>query len=117
YSFPDIVGHFLKKKNPLRVLSLSRYAITKIQVSLGNSLHLRYLNLSHTTIEELPDFACDCYNLETLILSWCRSLRKLPIKIVKLVHLRHLDIRESSVTEMPADFGELKSLQVLTSFV
>ncbi|XP_052115459.1 putative disease resistance RPP13-like protein 1 [Arachis duranensis] len=117
YSFPDIVGHFLKKKNPLRVLSLSRYAITKIQVSLGNSLHLRYLNLSHTIIEELPDFVCECYNLETLILSWCRSLRKLPEEIVKLVHLRHLDIRESNVTEMPADFGNLESLQVLTSFV
>ncbi|MED6149882.1 hypothetical protein PIB30_066888 [Stylosanthes scabra] len=117
YSFPAAVGNFLKKKNPLRVLSLSRYAIAGTQVSPGNSLHLRYLNLSHTTIEELPDFVCECYNLETLILSSCGSLRKLPIQIVKLVLLRHLDIRGSSVTEMPAYFGELKSLQMLTSFV
>ncbi|MED6216705.1 hypothetical protein PIB30_010145 [Stylosanthes scabra] len=70
----------------------------------GRSLRqLSMMNLSHTTIEDLPDFVCECYNLETLILSWCRSLRKLPLKIVKLVHLRNLDIKESSNVTSPTE--------------
>ncbi|XP_057749250.1 putative disease resistance protein At3g14460 [Arachis stenosperma] len=117
YAFTRMVQDLLEKQNPLRVLSLSYYEITKFPVSIGNSLHLRYLNLANTTIECLPPDVCSWYNLETLILSGCRRLSKLPDNMFKLINLRHLDISGSKVMEMPAEFGRLNSLQVLTDFI
>ncbi|XP_061350054.1 putative disease resistance RPP13-like protein 1, partial [Gastrolobium bilobum] len=84
---------------------------------VGNLMHLRYLDLSYTAIEHLPDSVSTLYNLETLLLLGCRRLTMLPANMSNLVNLRHLDISGSRVTEMPAKFGRLKSLQVLTSFV
>nr|POF11751.1 putative disease resistance rpp13-like protein 1 [Quercus suber] len=108
---------WLQIPKQLRVVSFSGHSITELPEILGQLIHLRYLDLSHTLIRELPRSTCSLYNLQTLLLSSCHNLTVLPDNIGDLVNLRHLDVTETSLREMPLEFGRLKSLQVLTEFV
>nr|KYP59764.1 Putative disease resistance RPP13-like protein 1 [Cajanus cajan] len=125
--YPNLRRHYLSNKllfdllpamARLRVLSLSHYNnITEVPESIGNLTHLRYLDLSNTKIERLPDATCKLYNLQTLLLSKCWLLTELPEKIGNLVNLRHLDITDTELKEIPVQIAELKNLQTLSNFV
>ena len=91
--------------------------LTELPDSICTLKQLRYFNLSHTAIKVLPESVCTLYNLQTLLLSCCRSLIELPANMGWLVNFRHLDISETNVIEMPLQLGRLKSLQTLTSFI
>ncbi|KAK0575073.1 hypothetical protein LWI29_033656 [Acer saccharum] len=78
----------------LRALSLPDCKIFEFPDIFGNLKHLRFLDFSRTEIEALPKSTCFLYNLQTLILSDCAKLM-----------------------EMPPEFGRLKNLQILTTFV
>uniref|UniRef100_A0A2N9HL93 Disease resistance RPP13-like protein 1 n=1 Tax=Fagus sylvatica TaxID=28930 RepID=A0A2N9HL93_FAGSY len=113
-----MIDDLLLKFKCLRVLSFSTYKNMKhLPTSVGNLKHLRYLDLSHTSIKQLPDSVCSLYNLQTLLLSECKSLTELPTKMERLVNLRHLDISRTNLKEMPLQMGKLRNLQKLTTFV
>ncbi|XP_028101635.1 putative disease resistance protein RGA4 [Camellia sinensis] len=85
--------------------------------SIGNSKHLRYLNLSHSGFERLPDSICNLLNLQTLILEHCRNLERLPQNIMYLRSLRHLFLLGCPLIEMPPKIGQLTNLKTLNEFV
>ncbi|KAK2386252.1 putative disease resistance RPP13 protein [Trifolium repens] len=113
-----VVDDLLPTLKRLRVLSLSNYGnITKLPDTIGNLLQLRYLDLSYTGIESLPETICNLYNLQTLILSSCWGLTELPVHMGNLVNLRHLDITDTNIKEFPVEIARLEDLQTLTVFV
>ncbi|WRX12499.1 NB-ARC - like 10 [Theobroma cacao] len=117
YISNQVLNDLLPKLKYLRVLSLQWYHLTMLPNVIGDLVHLRYLNFSHTPITTLPDSICKLYNLETLILRECYHLKEFPSKMRFLINLRHLDIiGANSLKRMPMGIGELTSLQTLTRF-
>ncbi|XP_059440552.1 putative disease resistance RPP13-like protein 1 [Corylus avellana] len=113
-----VSNDLLPKLRCLRVLSLSHYEnVASLPDSIGKIKQLRYLDISFTAIERLPDSLCKLINLQTLNLSCCYSLVGLPRDMWKLINLRHLDITRTDIMEMPIQLGSLRSLQTLTKFI
>ncbi|KAJ0672796.1 putative P-loop containing nucleoside triphosphate hydrolase, leucine-rich repeat domain superfamily [Helianthus annuus] len=116
YLSNKILTDLLPEVPQLRVLSLSGFRISEVPESIGTLRHLRYLNLSRTRITHLPEKVCNLYNLQTLILSGCDRLTKLPNNLLKLKNMRHLDVRDAPLLfQMLSGIGELKSLQITLS--
>ncbi|GLT38506.1 hypothetical protein SLA2020_127510 [Shorea laevis] len=117
-SISNVVVHdWLPKLRCLRALSLESYQINKLPDSIGDLIHLKYLNLSETLIVSLPE-SVGFLQLQTLLLSNCRELLKLPVTIGNLIHLHHLDIEgTSSLKEMPSEISNLKNLLTLSKLI
>ncbi|XP_020991745.1 putative disease resistance RPP13-like protein 1 isoform X1 [Arachis duranensis] len=110
----------LEQLKCLRVLSFKIFSDDEnlLHRSIGELIHLRYLDLSYTSIVTLPESLSCLYNLQTLKLRECRNLKKLPSKMQNLVNLRHLDVFGSiSVEEMPKKMSKLKDLQFLSDYI
>lgn len=102
----------------LRVLSFSRFPnLDALPDSIGELIHLRYLDLSFTKIMTLPESLCNLYNLQTLKLRHCYHLKRLPNDMHNLVNLRHLSLIGTRLEEMPRKMSKLKNLQHLSRFV
>ncbi|QHO25263.1 Putative disease resistance RPP13-like protein [Arachis hypogaea] len=108
--------HLLEELKCLRVLSFKSFSHEEdlLHDTIGELIHLRYLDLSNTSVVTLPESLCDLYNLQTLKLRECENLEKLPSNMQNLVNLRHLDIENTDLEEMPKGMGKLKDLQTLT---
>ncbi|KAJ9685229.1 hypothetical protein PVL29_017308 [Vitis rotundifolia] len=114
-----VLQDILPKMWCLRVLSVCAYRITDLPKSIGNLKHLRYLDLSFTRIQKLPESVCCLCNLQTMMLRECLELDELPSNMGKLINLRYLDIHGCrSLREMSSHgIDRLKSLQRLTQFI
>lgn len=86
----------------------------RLPESISKCVHLRYLNISSTTIATVPEFLCKLYHLQVLNLSGCR-LGKLPSRMNNLVNLRHLTAANQTISAI-TDIGRLKCLQKLPTF-
>ncbi|XP_024030966.1 putative disease resistance RPP13-like protein 1 isoform X2 [Morus notabilis] len=102
----------------LRALCLSNLDIIILPDSIGNLKHLRYFDLSwNDNIKEIPNTLCRLYNMQTLRLSKCGQLTRLPKDMGNLVNLRHLEIEDVPLEKMPPMMRNMKDLQTLCQFV
>lgn len=101
----------------LRELNLSWILLETLPSSLGDLIHLRYLNLTGNYMKELPKSIIRLHNLQTLILVLCHQLLSLPRDIIRLPNLRHLDTQDChKLTYLPSGIGQLTSLRTLGMF-
>ncbi|KAK9137580.1 hypothetical protein Sjap_008174 [Stephania japonica] len=103
----------------LRVLGLSGFKGCNFPSSSHCKLkHLRYRDLSFTSIESLPRWVTRLFHLQTLKLLGCEKLTELPEDLKNLKKLRHLFVDEyGKWKKMPQAIGELHQLQTLPIFV
>ncbi|KAL5096763.1 hypothetical protein RYX36_001090 [Vicia faba] len=102
----------------LRVLKFGNFeGFDAFLDSIDELIHLRYLDLSFTSIKMLPESLCNLYNLQTLKLHGCNNLTRLPNDMQNLVNLRHLEISGTKLKEMPREMSKLINLQHLGCFV
>ncbi|CAN1168640.1 Disease resistance protein RGA2 [Linum perenne] len=103
----------------LRVLSLNRVCVKIVPATIHKLKHLRYLDLSHSEMEMLPDDEIlTLVNLQVLFLHWYSKLRQLPQNIGKLSNLAYLGLDGcSSLSWIPAGIRKLTYLRELSLFV
>nr|AFE48138.1 powdery mildew resistance protein Pm3 [Triticum dicoccoides]AFE48139.1 powdery mildew resistance protein Pm3 [Triticum dicoccoides]AFE48140.1 powdery mildew resistance protein Pm3 [Triticum dicoccoides]AFE48141.1 powdery mildew resistance protein Pm3 [Triticum dicoccoides] len=80
--------------------------------------HLRYLDLSESSIKALPEDISILYNLQVLDLSYCNYLDRLPRQMKYMTSLCHLYTHGCrNLKSMPPGLENLTKLQTLTVFV
>ena len=115
--FNILVHELFSKFKFLRVLSLNGYSqLSEVPNSVGDLKHLCSIDLSYTHIQKLPDSICLLYNLLIMKMNFCSFLEELPSNLHKLTKLNCLEFEHTNVRKMPMHFGELKNLQVLSTF-
>ncbi|OMO73329.1 hypothetical protein COLO4_27159 [Corchorus olitorius] len=104
------------KQKHLRALEVRDYQAMKI--SIDNFRHVRYLNLTDSDVQIVPESISSLRNLQTLNLRYCHRLQMLPEGLSDLKNLIYVDITECyALTCMPAGLGKLLSLRTLSRFI
>ncbi|XP_052111032.1 disease resistance protein RPS2 isoform X5 [Arachis duranensis] len=100
----------------LKVLMLHRNAdLTKIPSSFFYHMPLLcILNLSYTSVRELPCSLFFLEQLRELYLKGCECFMKLPPEIGNLEKLEKLDLDETQITHLPKEVQKLTNIQSLT---
>ncbi|KAJ4840645.1 hypothetical protein Tsubulata_033201 [Turnera subulata] len=99
----------------LRVLDVEDTRIKSLPDEVGDLIHLTYLGLKGTDLNELPEGLGNLRALQTLDITWCGYLTALPPAILNLERLRHLKICKNVPVEGMElqGIGKLKSLLTL----
>jgi Leucine-rich repeat (LRR) protein len=96
----------------LKVLKLDKNSFDIVPKEISQLIHLKELSFRNTPIEELPEEIGQLKNLEVLNLSYCQSLKKLPVAIGELSNLKKL-ILWSFKGEVPTSISKLANLEEL----
>ncbi|XP_073106970.1 putative disease resistance protein RGA3 [Elaeis guineensis] len=106
-----------RKLRSLRVLDLSGTTINNLPTSLGDLVHLRSLDLHSTPIRDIPESIGNLRNLQFLTLHNCKYLHSLPNGVLGLISLRNLDVTDTPLDGLPMGIGRLQQLNVIRGFV
>ncbi|RYR35558.1 hypothetical protein Ahy_A10g050700 [Arachis hypogaea] len=100
----------------LKVLMLQNNAdLTKIPSLFFDHMPLLcILNLSYTSVRELPRSLFFLEQLRELYLKGCECFMKLPPEIGNLKKLEKLDLDETQITHLPKEVQKLTNMQSLT---
>ncbi|KAG5227335.1 disease resistance protein [Salix suchowensis] len=99
-------------------LSLREELLEKLPKSICDLKHLRYLDVSNSSIQKLPEGITSLQNLQTLDLRYCSRLIKLPQGMKHMKSLVYLDIRGcDGLRFMPVGMGQLMRLRKLSLFI
>ncbi|KAM1434701.1 hypothetical protein ACFX2I_042756 [Malus domestica] len=119
-SIAMIDSNFILQLKYLRTLNLSYSSISEVPKEICELIHLRHIDLSwNHGFKRLPDSICELYNLYTMRLLSCWSLEKLPDNMGKLISLKYLDVLGCHKLEyLPKGIRRLKkSLKTVDGFV
>ncbi|KAK7336561.1 hypothetical protein VNO77_17106 [Canavalia gladiata] len=98
----------------LRFLDLSDSTYETLPDSIGKLKHLRYLDIRRNKkLKRLPDSICKLQNLQFLFLSWCTEIETLPKGLRKLSSLREFKITTKQSLLPENELANFR-LQVLT---
>ncbi|XP_021291640.1 putative disease resistance protein RGA3 [Herrania umbratica] len=115
FSKVNVFNDALRDFKSLRILNFCDAMINDLPTFLGRVKHLRYLDVSGTSITELPQSIDRLFNLQTLRFMHCKHLEMLPEGLGNLVSLRHIYFNDEKL--MPVQIGCLTSLRTLPLFV
>jgi len=98
----------------LRYLDLSDSSFETLPNSIAKLEHLRALDLSHNCkIKYLPQSICKLQNLQVLELGGCTELETLPKRLGKMISLRQLIITTKQFVLSENEFARLNHLRTL----
>ncbi|QHN84488.1 hypothetical protein HN51_039034 [Arachis hypogaea] len=98
----------------LRYLDLSNSTCETLPESIGMLKHLRYISLcNNKRIKRLPNSICKLQNLQVLRLDGCSNLETVPEKLRKLISLQRLEITTKQSILPESDIAKLNCLEYL----
>ncbi|KAM1224300.1 hypothetical protein ACFX2G_044179 [Malus domestica] len=114
-SFTVVDSTLMSQLKHLRTLNLSGNSIEELPEEIGELVHLRFIDLSkNDDLKKLPNAVCNLYNLQTLRLHECGELESLPQSMGKLINLKHLYVRGCfRLKYLPKGIGRLTNLRRL----
>ncbi|KAK9678176.1 hypothetical protein RND81_11G193600 [Saponaria officinalis] len=103
----------------LRVLDLHDLGVNELPDSIGDQIHLRYLDVSNNDgLVTLPKSFTRLCNLQTLKLNSCPQLKRLATDFGLLLSLKRFEVDKcESLTCMPLGLEKLTQLETLSRFV
>ncbi|TYH81797.1 hypothetical protein ES332_D02G010500v1 [Gossypium tomentosum] len=114
FSEIDVFKKLSRTFTSLRVLKFSGADyILKLPASLGELKHLRYMDISKTSIKVLPQSITKLYMLQTLRFMGCREIA-FPDGLRNLISVKHIHFDQQS--SQPIELRHLTSLQTLPMF-
>ncbi|KAL9381287.1 hypothetical protein Peur_026944 [Populus x canadensis] len=114
----DSLLPYLFEQKRLRALDIYGCNIEKFAKSIGSLKHLRYLNLSWSSIKVLPEPFSSLQSLQTLTVAHCQKLYMLPKGMKHMKNLQYLDMEGCRALRcMPAGMGQLTCLRKLSLFI
>ncbi|CAL5193428.1 unnamed protein product [Lathyrus oleraceus] len=106
---------WLSRYTFLRYLDLSDSCFETVPNSIAKLEHLRFLDLSRNDkIRILPNSISKLLNLQVLLLSGCTELKSLPKGLGKLINLRRLIVTTKQSMLPQDEFASLNNLQTLS---